>query len=100
MMPARVLEVYWCCARQNTIFRHPNDSNLVVLSFIVCSCAQILTTENVLHIRGGRHPLTEALVDTFIPNDTHMNAGDSRVHLVTGKYDQTNSCRGHLYCYH
>ena len=38
-----------------------------------------------LLLRAGRHPLTEMLVDRFIPNDTHMGAESGRVQVVTGK---------------
>lgn len=43
-----------------------------------------LTIDRELCIRGGRHPLTEVALDTFIPNDTDMGA-TGRVHIVTGK---------------
>lgn len=43
-----------------------------------------LTRSNELHIEGGRHLLTEQLVDTFIPNDTHMQAGQGRIQVQWG----------------
>ena len=38
-----------------------------------------LTRTNELVIEGGRHLLTEQLVETFIPNDTAMRAGRDRI---------------------
>jgi DNA mismatch repair ATPase MutS len=41
--------------------------------------------ENVLVIEGGRHPLAELVVDSYIPNSTHMDdEGSRRVHMITG----------------
>ncbi|KAL6536769.1 MutS protein msh5 [Orobanche minor] len=36
----------------------------------------VLTSENILDIRNGRHVLQEMTVDTFIPNDTKILDGD------------------------
>lgn len=36
-----------------------------------------------LHIRGGRHPVVERLVD-FVPNDTHMDPQKARLFVITG----------------
>ncbi|KZV85507.1 hypothetical protein EXIGLDRAFT_255658 [Exidia glandulosa HHB12029] len=35
----------------------------------------MMTNENVLAVRGGRHPLHEQVVDTFIPNDSFLVGG-------------------------
>lgn len=35
--------------------------------------------------KPGRHPLTEMIVDAFIPNDTHMNEDQGRIQVITGK---------------
>lgn len=43
-----------------------------------------LVRSNELVIEGGRHLLTEQLVDTFIPNDTHMAAGEARIQVRGG----------------
>lgn len=44
-----------------------------------------LTTENVLRIKSGRHPVVEKTADDpFIPNDLSMNAEKERVLLITG----------------
>jgi DNA mismatch repair protein MSH5 len=34
-----------------------------------------MTSENVLQIRGGRHPLQELVVDSYIPNDCYLSGG-------------------------
>lgn len=47
-------------------------------------CRPQLAPEPVLDIQGGRHPLAEVLVDTYIPNDTCMPADHGRVHVITG----------------
>lgn len=56
-----------------------------------------MVAENILEIRGGRHPLAEMVVDTFIPNDTLIRSkldngtvqggarsSTSRVQVITG----------------
>lgn len=35
--------------------------------------------ESVLH--AGRHPLTEMVVDSYIPNDTHMSESEGRAQV-------------------
>ncbi|CAO3702359.1 unnamed protein product [Rhizopus stolonifer] len=35
----------------------------------------VMTDTNVLEIKKGRHPLQELCVETFIPNDTHLEGG-------------------------
>lgn len=44
-----------------------------------------LTTEDMLEIRGGRHPVVELSLhgDRFVPNDTSFAKGQ-RLHLITG----------------
>lgn len=34
-----------------------------------------MTIDNILHIRGGRHPLQELVVSSFVPNDCHIEGG-------------------------
>ncbi|KAI1094799.1 muts domain V-domain-containing protein [Rostrohypoxylon terebratum] len=34
-----------------------------------------MTTQNVIHIQGGRHPLQELVVPSFIANDCHISGG-------------------------
>ncbi|KAL4443274.1 hypothetical protein ABPG75_011011 [Micractinium tetrahymenae] len=55
-------------------------------------CRPQLTRSNELVIEGGRHLLTEQLVDTFIPNDTAMRAGRDRIQVVTGPNFSGKSC--------
>ncbi|KAL3508470.1 hypothetical protein ACH5RR_027871 [Cinchona calisaya] len=43
----------------------------------------VVTAENLLDIRNGRHVLQEMTVDTFIPNDTKI-LHDGRVNIITG----------------
>lgn len=43
-----------------------------------------LTDQNVLEIKGGRHPVVEHNLDgSFIPNDTRLN-GTNRMQMITG----------------
>ena len=48
-------------------------------------CRPALTDADVLHIREGRHPVVEKLLEgeRYVPNDTHFDA-DQRIHLITG----------------
>ena len=34
-----------------------------------------MTSENIIDIEGGRHPLQELLVTSFIPNDCFLKGG-------------------------
>ncbi|KAL2316742.1 hypothetical protein Fmac_030618 [Flemingia macrophylla] len=43
----------------------------------------LLTEENLLDIKNGRHVLQEMTVDTFIPNDTKI-FHDARINIITG----------------
>ncbi|MED6216164.1 MutS protein msh5 [Stylosanthes scabra] len=43
----------------------------------------LLTEENLLDIKNGRHVLQEMTVDTFIPNDTKI-LRDGRINIITG----------------
>lgn len=45
-----------------------------------------LTHDNVMHIRSGRHPVVERLLENtsrYVPNDTDFD-DSSRVHIITG----------------
>ncbi|PNF16373.1 hypothetical protein B7P43_G10502, partial [Cryptotermes secundus] len=44
----------------------------------------VLTTERVLEIEGGRHPLQELCVDDFVPNDTFSGEQHSLMKIITG----------------
>jgi DNA mismatch repair protein MutS len=45
----------------------------------------VLTGEDVLDIRDGRHPVVERMLkgERFVPNDTHFDEGE-RLHIITG----------------
>jgi DNA mismatch repair protein MutS len=46
----------------------------------------ILTEDNTLDIKSGRHPVVETLLDTstrYVPNDTTMD-DEARIHIITG----------------
>ncbi len=45
----------------------------------------VLTTDDVLTIREGRHPVVEKLLqgERYVPNDTHFDT-EQRIHLITG----------------
>lgn len=41
---------------------------------------------DTLEIKGGRHPVVESLQSgtLFVPNDTYLDAGETRLHIITG----------------
>jgi len=44
-----------------------------------------ITIDGVIDIKNGRHPVVEKMSrEAFIPNDTHMNLGKSRMSVITG----------------
>ena len=48
-------------------------------------CRPVCDDSLVLDIRGGRHPVVEALLESdFIPNDTLLDADDQQIVLLTG----------------
>ena len=62
-----------------------------ILSFSVAAVMYNLTeptlvSESVLYIEKGRHPLCEAVVDVFVPNDTALDPerDPGSVHVITG----------------
>ncbi|KAI2621077.1 muts domain V-domain-containing protein [Hypoxylon sp. NC1633] len=42
--------------------------------------APTMTTQNVIHIEGGRHPLQELVVPSFIANDCYITGGPGNQH--------------------
>jgi DNA mismatch repair protein MutS len=44
-----------------------------------------LTEKDILHIRDGRHPVVEKLLQSgrYVPNDTHFDEA-ARIHVITG----------------
>lgn len=49
-------------------------------------CMPEITLDNVIDIRGGRHPVVEDIHrdEPFVPNDTFLNGGDDRTMIITG----------------
>jgi DNA mismatch repair protein MutS len=49
-------------------------------------CRPSLTDDDTLAIRGGRHPVVEASLESgaFIPNDCQLDCGEQQVLLLTG----------------
>ncbi len=45
-----------------------------------------LTTDDVIHIVGGRHPVVETTLteDPFVPNDTYLCSRDAQIMILTG----------------
>ncbi len=47
----------------------------------------IVDESSVLEIKGGRHPVVEALLpphESFIPNDSYLDLEKEQIHLITG----------------
>ena len=62
----------------------------------------IMVDENVIIINGGRHPLQEQVVDTFVANDTRL-AGGLGAHVQMDSDDgdeETDGGRGKPYNAH
>ena len=45
-----------------------------------------MNSRGVIDIKGGRHPVVEKMIsnDMFIPNDTYLDNGASRISIITG----------------
>jgi DNA mismatch repair protein MSH5 len=55
-----------------------------------------MTTENIIHIQGGRHPLQEVVVPTFISNDCYLAGGsgmDDGMQSDSGSSEKTSIAR-------
>ncbi|KAK9848837.1 hypothetical protein WJX84_005856 [Apatococcus fuscideae] len=52
----------------------------------------VLTQENRLDIKQGRHLLTEAVANTYIPADVEVSEHDGRIQVVTGPNMSGKSC--------
>jgi DNA mismatch repair protein MSH5 len=48
-----------------------------------------MTTDNVLHVEGGRHPLQELVVPTFVPNDCELLGGQFSTDQTTWPRQQS-----------
>jgi len=46
-------------------------------------CKPIVNDGETLYIRAGRHPVLEQ-IDSFVPNDTHLDGDDRRMAVITG----------------
>jgi len=49
-------------------------------------CKPDITTNGIIDIKDGRHPVVELMIDNdiFVPNDTYLNTSDYRMAIVTG----------------
>jgi DNA mismatch repair protein MutS len=47
-------------------------------------CRPLLTEDDEIYIRGGRHPVIEATGERFIPNDAYLNNSTDRLLIITG----------------
>lgn len=49
-------------------------------------CCPQITTDGVIDIKDGRHPVVEALLNdaVFVPNDTYLDCDDNRCAIITG----------------
>ncbi|MEK6325816.1 MAG: DNA mismatch repair protein MutS [Acidobacteriota bacterium] len=47
-------------------------------------CRPVLTEDDELYIRTGRHAVIEATGERFIPNDTYLNNSTDRLLIITG----------------
>ncbi|KXZ51109.1 hypothetical protein GPECTOR_14g90 [Gonium pectorale] len=55
-------------------------------------CRPQLTSDNVLSIVNGRHPLAETVVPAYIPFSTAMRGDGARLQVVTGPNASGKSC--------
>ncbi|MGE8358069.1 MAG: DNA mismatch repair protein MutS, partial [Microvirgula sp.] len=58
-------------------------ANLAERATTLGYCKPELTSSSVIDIQAGRHPVVEAQVERFIPNDTRL-AADRKLLLITG----------------
>ena len=54
-------------------------------------CRPDLTESNIIDIRGGRHPLQELTVPSFVPNDTHISSSASATRSPSASHPISNS---------
>jgi DNA mismatch repair protein MutS len=47
-------------------------------------CRPLLTEDDEVYIRTGRHPVIEATGERFIPNDAYLNNSTDRLLIITG----------------
>lgn len=46
----------------------------------------VLTTERILDIIKGRHPVLELCVENFVPNDANFSKENAAIQILTGGY--------------
>ncbi|HRU00242.1 MAG TPA: DNA mismatch repair protein MutS, partial [Victivallales bacterium] len=63
----------------------------VIASFAQCAiknnyCKPIITTERILEIKDGRHPVLDVKMtkERFVPNDSYLDDKDNRIIIITG----------------
>ncbi|MGN0532522.1 MAG: DNA mismatch repair protein MutS [Eubacterium sp.] len=61
-------------------------ASLAQVAFDNNYCCPQITTDGVIDIKDGRHPVVEALLDgaPFVPNDTMLDKGDNKCSIITG----------------
>ena len=61
-------------------------ASLAQVAFDNNYCCPQITTDGVIDIKDGRHPVVEALLDgaPFVPNDTMLDNGDNKCSIITG----------------
>ena len=64
-------------------------------------CRPVLSDDDPqLHITNGRHPLMEAAMDVFVPNDTHCERTVGRINVITGpNYSGKSVYLKQVWCY-
>lgn len=43
-----------------------------------------ISTDGVINICNGRHPVVEKTLETFVPNDCYLDIKNDRIHIITG----------------
>ena len=61
-------------------------ASLAQVAFDNNYCCPQITTDGVIDIKDGRHPVVEALLDgaPFVPNDTMLDNGSNKCSIITG----------------
>lgn len=61
-------------------------ASLAQVAFTNNYCCPQITTDGVIDIKDGRHPVVETLLDNsvFVPNDTLLDKNDNRCAIITG----------------
>ncbi|PWA44000.1 DNA mismatch repair protein MutS, type 1 [Artemisia annua] len=77
------LHVYSQIASTSCLYKSNSFLSLTLVARQNNYVRPMLTPENVLDIRNGRHVLQEMAVDTFIPNNTKI-IDHGNIHIITG----------------